>query len=139
LVNQHAWYQTFMEVNMKYFEEAKNIWINHVPKSGQADTVEGELLRAIEKLRYEAQNNGNVNWDNGFERFCQFLWETLNDRTVFDQYVLDEIKMNIDRLLDYEAPCFEDALYDSITDHIVEWSFAHKGPIKREKDPNQHR
>jgi len=51
---------------MKYFEEAKQIWVNYVPKSGQSDTVEGELIRAIEKLRYEAQNNGNVNWDQGF-------------------------------------------------------------------------
>lgn len=23
---------------------------------------------------------------------------------------------------------------DKITDHIIEWSIAHKGPIKREKD-----
>jgi hypothetical protein len=27
------------------------IWHDLVPKSGQADTVQGELLRAIEKLR----------------------------------------------------------------------------------------
>jgi hypothetical protein len=28
---------------------------------GLADTVQGELLRAVEKLRDEAQRNGNVN------------------------------------------------------------------------------
>jgi len=58
---------------MKYFEEAKFIWKNYVPKSGQADTVQGELLRVIEKLRYEAQDNGNINWDDGFEMFCHYI------------------------------------------------------------------
>jgi hypothetical protein len=125
--------------NMKYFEEAKNIWINQVPKSGQADTVEGELIRAIERLRYEAQNNGNGNWDDGFERFCQYLWETLNDRKTFDNNVLNEIKIDIDTLLNFEQPYLDDDLYDRITDHIIEWSFVHKGPVKREKDPNQYR
>ncbi|MGA3598538.1 hypothetical protein [Lysinibacillus agricola] len=38
---------------MKYFEEAKCIWGNYVSNSGQADTVEGELIRAIERLQCE--------------------------------------------------------------------------------------
>lgn len=38
---------------MKYFEEAKYIWGNYVPNSEQADTVEGELIRAIERLQCE--------------------------------------------------------------------------------------
>ncbi len=124
---------------MKYFEQAKNIWKNQVPKSGQSDTVEGELLRAVEKLRYESQNNGNGNWDKGFERFCHFLWDNLSDKKVFDNDVLSEIKKDITTLLNFEEPYLEDDLYDRITDHIVEWSVFYKGPIKREKDPNQYR
>ncbi|MFS0907509.1 hypothetical protein AB3N02_31575 [Priestia aryabhattai] len=46
---------------MRYFEEAKEIWVKYVPKSGQSGVVEGELIRAIEKLRCEAQDNGNAN------------------------------------------------------------------------------
>jgi len=76
---------------MKYFEEAKQIWVKYVPKSGQSDTVEGELIRAIEKLRYEAQNNGNVNWDLGFEQFCDYLWDVLNDTKTFNSAVIEEI------------------------------------------------
>ncbi|PLS19621.1 hypothetical protein CVD28_04170 [Bacillus sp. M6-12] len=124
---------------MKYFEEAKNIWKTQVSKSGQADTVEGELLRAIEKLRYESQNNGNSNWDKGFQLFCDFLWKTLNDKKIFHQSILDEIKRDIDTLLNFEEPYLNDDLYDRITDHIVEWSLVNKSPIKREKDPNQYR
>ena len=32
---------------VKYFEEAKRLWHTYVPKSGQADTVQGELIRAV--------------------------------------------------------------------------------------------
>lgn len=124
---------------MKYFEEAKNIWKNYVPKSGKSEIVEGELIRAIEKLRYEAQNNGNGNWDEGFELFCQYIWDILNDDKVFEKDVLHEIRTDIDTINNSEVPYLEDDLYDRITDHIIEWSIAHKGPIKRTKDPKQHR
>jgi hypothetical protein len=80
---------------MKYFEEAKIIWKSHVPKSGQSDTVEGELIRAVEKLRYEVQNNDNGNWDTGFERFCQYLWEKLNDDKTFHSKLIKEIKSEL--------------------------------------------
>jgi hypothetical protein len=46
---------------MRYLDEAGAIWKTKVPPSGQADTIEGELLRAVEKLRWEAQGNGNIN------------------------------------------------------------------------------
>jgi hypothetical protein len=38
----------------EYFKKAKSIWQSYVPKSGQSEFVQGELLRAIEKLRDEA-------------------------------------------------------------------------------------
>ena len=56
-----------------YFEEEKKIWQQFVPKSEQAETVQGELLRAVEKLRDEAIRNGNGNWDNGFEILLNYL------------------------------------------------------------------
>ncbi|MGQ0441170.1 hypothetical protein ACT4UT_34075, partial [Bacillus sp. B-TM1] len=129
----------FKEAIMKYFEEAKNIWKNQVPKNGQSDTIEGELIRAVEKLRYEAQNNGNGNWDEGLERFCKYIWDILNDSKTFESNSLEEIKYDIKTLLDYENPYLEDDLYDRITDRVIEWSIAHNGPIRREKDPKQYR
>lgn len=124
---------------MKYFEEAKNILKNQVPKNGQSGTIEGELIRAVEKLRYEAQNNGNGNWDEGLERFCEYIWDILNDSKTFESNFLEEIKFDIKTLLDFENPYLEDDLYDRITDRVVEWSIAHNSPIRREKDPKQYR
>lgn len=42
------------------------MWKNLVPKSGQADILQGEMLRQAEKLRKEACQNGNINWDDNF-------------------------------------------------------------------------
>jgi hypothetical protein len=47
---------------VRYFNEARALWKAHVPKRGQAHTVQGELMRTVEKLRDEAKRNGNVNW-----------------------------------------------------------------------------
>lgn len=63
------------EYTEKYLEECKDIWKNFVPDSGQSDVLQGELLRMVEKLRWEAQNNGNINWNEDFEYFC-FILET---------------------------------------------------------------
>lgn len=56
-----------------YVDECIDLLKNYVPKYGQANTIQGEMLRQIEKLRYEAQNNGNLNWDEDCEFFCRFL------------------------------------------------------------------
>ena len=81
---------------MTNFEACKVIWKNLVPKQGQADNLQGELLRQIEQLRWEAQNNGNINWDNNFEYFCDFLKETLCEK----QFLTDEEEKAVINALD---------------------------------------
>ena len=38
------------EYEQQYFDECKYIWKNYVPQAGQADNLQGELLREIEKI-----------------------------------------------------------------------------------------
>ena len=68
-----------------HIETCKRIWKELVPKRGQADSLQGELLRQAEKLRNEARDNGNFNWDNNFEWFCDFISGTLQDSNLFDE------------------------------------------------------
>ncbi len=124
---------------MKYFEEAKILWQNFVPQSGQADTVQGELIRAVERLRDEAQRNGNINWDKGHEIFGGFIVTTLCGSGIFDEPTQAEIKNDVARILDYQDPYLEDDLYDRLTDHIVEWYLQNKTPIIKTHDPEQFR
>lgn len=69
----------------QYFEECKFIWQNFVPKSGQARNLQGELLREIENIRCEAQDNGNVNWDDDLTYFCEFIKQSLIEQPIFSE------------------------------------------------------
>jgi len=124
---------------VKYFEQAKTLWKSSVPASGQADTVQGELLRAVEKLRDEGMRNGNVNWDEGHEMLLNFLRSTLlGDDTLCAEPKV-ALARDLDRLANYEQPVTRDDLYDRIVDYLMEWCIAHPTPIPHPPNPQLHR
>lgn len=142
------------QYNQRYFEECKYIWQNYVPKSGQSNVLQGELLRQLEKLRCEAQDNGNINWDKDFEFFCDFLRETLCSQDIFsvkekEKFVLilnyfrecgnyatrwrssqiPDDEVDIDRIA-----YTKDNLYDIVADAIGQFYSNFSAPIPYEKD-----
>jgi hypothetical protein len=123
---------------VRYFNEAARIWRECVPKSGQADTIEGELLRAVEKLRDEATRNGNINWDSGFEILLSFLESRLLDKAVYSEAKLAVIRATLVRLKDFEHPCLDDEPYDQLSDCVVEY-FQHYGSQRHFKNPDLRR
>ena len=72
-----------------------------MPKSGQSGTVQGELLRAVEKLRWKAQSNGNINWDEGFLILVEYLRTTLTADSSFTDVERITINVDLDRLRDF--------------------------------------
>ena len=123
---------------MRYFDEARTIWMTKVPPNGQADTIEGELLRAVEKLRREAQGNGNINWDEGFEILIRFLRTHLLDAAVYPDDVLKATRAILDRLSRPGLPVVEDGPYDELGDRVVEW-YRHNGSRPHLRNPNLYR
>jgi hypothetical protein len=123
---------------MQHFEEAARIWSEYVPKSGQADTVQGELLRAVEKLRDGAIRNGNINWDAGFEILLSFLESKLLDNKVYSETILAETRATLVRLRDFDHPCLDDEKYDGLGDRVVEY-FRHYGTQPHLRNPELHR
>ena len=123
---------------MQYFNEAARIWRECVPKSGQADTIEGELLRAVEKLRDEAIRNGNTNWDAGFEILLSFLESKLLDKTVCPEATLAVTRATLVRLRDFDRPCLDDDQYDQLSDRVVEY-LKYNGTQRHLKNPELHR
>jgi hypothetical protein len=131
---------------------ARYIWKNLVPKSGQADSIQGEILRAIEKLRWEAQENGNINWDYSFEMFIDFLQNTLGNEALFSGKAKTDIIADLARLRNFITPdeleneqqraglpYVEDDLYDRLTDHLVSFCRLHPLVIPMQKDQRQYR
>lgn len=115
------------------------IWRNLVPKSGQAETVQGEILRAVEKLSWEAQNNGNANWDDRFEMFIEFLGTTLSAETRLPAEIRKSVTSDLATLANFDEPYIEDDVYDRLTEAVV--AYCRLNPILARKaaDPLQYR
>ena len=119
---------------MLYREEAAELFMRYVPRSGRAGTEQGELIRAVEKLADEARRHGNAHWSPDFERLAEFVRDRLTTSSLFDRSVKDEIDADIDRILAYEDPVLDEALYGRLLDRVVEWARAHPKPIPLEAD-----
>jgi len=87
----------------KYKKEYKYIWKNLIPEKGQADNLQGELLRQLEKLRIEAQSNGNINWCGDFEFFCDFLESSICSNNAFDVITREEKEIISDALQRFKS------------------------------------
>jgi hypothetical protein len=123
---------------MKYEKEVKDIWKNFVPKSGQADTVQGELLRAVEKLRDESFRNGNINWDEGFEIFIDLLRHYLVNTKIFSEEKTVLLDYYLKKIGDGGVPCMDESAYDEISDAIIEF-YKHYGSLPHKKIENLYR
>lgn len=120
----------------KYFKASEYIWVNLVPKSGQAETLQGELIRAAERLDYEIRDNGKANWNKQFVMLGDFLRNTLINSKIFPKEVEQEIAQDIRSLIkDDHTVITEDPVYNRITRRVVEWYWRHKEPIKHKADP----
>ena len=134
---------------IKNLNVCKQIWNELVPESGQADTVQGELLRLLESLRWEAQHNGNHNWDDNYSYFCGFIRNILSEFLIEDnpqkdklcaaiEYVKEcgeyALKYNSGYISDDDVnPMLlaytDDDLYDYIADMIAEFYKGHPTEI----------
>ncbi|MGI4796122.1 MAG: hypothetical protein ACRYF2_16640 [Janthinobacterium lividum] len=125
---------------MTYFKEAKAIWTQFVPKSGQAETMQGELLRAVEKLRDGAirNGNGNGNWDQGFEMLLAYLQDHLLDTEVFSSDVIGQTETILTRLGNHEDPLLKDDPCDELGDRVVEY-YRHYGSRPHTANPRLRR
>ncbi len=114
-----------------YFETAKSLWQTYVPKSGQAKTEQGELIRIIEKLDNEIRGNAKGNWDDQFVLLANSLRDSLISSKIFPPDVENEIRNDVDSLTRSEEELFMDNdIYDRLTRRVVEWYWRHKEPIK---------
>jgi len=125
----------------QYQKECGELWRQFVPASGQADTVQGELIRVITKLEDECLRNGNMNWDMGHRMFTNFLHKYLCDAEVFDAEAISQIKRDISAIRDFgsgkKEPDFKENTedeFDRITDRVAEWCQAYPVPIKHMKN-----
>lgn len=138
----------------RYQKEYDKLWDALVPQSGQADTIQGELIRAIGRLTSEYERNGNANWDMGFRLYTNFLFKHLRDKSVFTPQTLHQIEADLQAIRYFGSrrrnPVSEQALeelvyekgedaFDRITDRVMQWCQHYPDPIKHAHNPKLKR
>ena len=96
-IDFHSMYTVVEALGIRGYKPAhtktcRKLWQEQVPEQGQADSVQAELLRQLERLRCEARRNGNINWDDNYAWFCDFIAGTLLDSGLFDEKQMDTIR-----------------------------------------------
>lgn len=66
-----------------------------VPDQGPADSVQGEVIRSVDRLASEERRNGNGNWSRGFRAFAVTLRQRLLDEQVFDSAALKSLREDV--------------------------------------------
>ncbi|HEC86934.1 MAG TPA: hypothetical protein ENI49_03585 [Thermoplasmatales archaeon] len=90
--------KTYWESNGKYQKEYDKLYKKLVPDSGKAKTTDGELLRCMTRIYYEAYNNG---WCNDktyeIEYINSYRWDAHLDINVYEKMPFNELEkaMNI--------------------------------------------
>ena len=110
--------QPVFPVNLHYPEIAMKIWTELVPKTGIANTVHGELLQAVEKLRDNAQHNGISKNRRQQKRTARFIRDTLIDSKLFDAAEIERIRTTTGRLIRNSRPYTSDDIYDHLVDQV---------------------
>jgi len=125
--------------DIKWWEEHPRLWKKWVPKSGQAPTVQGELIRCTGKVTDEAYRNGNMNWESGYDRLVRFVADTLDDAEVFTPEQRQKIRASAKAIIkDFESPDLSGhgGPYYYLTEMAVRWCLAHPTPVPHEVDPS---
>ncbi len=123
---------------LEWWEEQPRLWSRLVPKSGQAPTVQGELIRCTGKLTDEAYRNGNCNWESGYESLTRFIAETLDDADTFTDDQREKIRSSAKSIIDnFKSPDLSGhgGPYYFLTEMAVRWCLAHPKAIPRTKNP----
>jgi hypothetical protein len=112
---RETWEQTFRRLGREL-----------VPLAGEAETLQGELVRCIANLRGEAQRNGWMNWDVQHVEAVETLRRFLPEPEVFSEGDRQAIHQALDRVLyagkqgaDHGEMAY--AELDFLVQRVVEW------------------
>jgi hypothetical protein len=109
-----------------------------VPESGQAATIQGELIRAIGRTSEEFLSNGFANWDEGYERLSAFALRHLEDGT-FGPQTSAGVRADIEHIQAYGRGDdigeydLEEA-FDRLMAAAVGWCERHPDPLPHNPD-----
>ena len=114
----------------------RQIWREHVPRSGQSSVVQGELLRCLAKLRDEATRNGNIDFGQQHLRLRDYVASVLLDAEIFDAGRLNTLAADLKTIGHATRPVLDDEVWDRLDRAVADWCRAHPLPLPKDHDPD---
>ena len=117
-------------------KEHSRLWEELVPADGQAETLQGELIRIAGKLTDQAFRNGNMNWDDDHETMWRFVGNKLVSDSTFSKKEKNEIKEKVEQIIE-ENGCpdlGDDNPFYFISEKVVDYCMANETLIDFEPD-----
>lgn len=84
-----------------FVDELSALWKKLVPKEGEAETIQGEMVRAIGRIKGDYYRNGFGNWYPHCYKLPQFLAAHLIDGSTFKPFTLSVLRADIRALNAY--------------------------------------
>ncbi|MCW1885446.1 hypothetical protein OKA04_11960 [Luteolibacter flavescens] len=122
--------------------EHGRLWDAHVPPSGPAKTLQGELIRICGKLVDQAYRNGNGNWDADHETMWRFVARQITEDDTFPEAEKQVIRELVETIIRDEATpdlSGDGSTYYRVNERAVDWCMAHPEPIPHVPDGSYRR
>lgn len=110
-----------------------------VPMAGEADTLQGELVRCINNLNDEASRNGWMNFDEGDIESIDVLRRYLPDAGIFSEAVCQQIRTSLDTVRhagerDADEGGFGYTELNFLAQRVAEWCRRHDDLIYKQPE-----
>ena len=108
----------------KQFQE---YWNALVPKRGEAETIQGEIIRIVGKVGHEILDNGGINWNKDFSRILQTLLKYFSNGNSLSEEDIDTVT-NAKKQI--SGGTFNEEAIEKLEEMAVKWVLANPTPIK---------
>lgn len=108
----------------RWQEQYEELWQKLVPGRGNAETLQGEMIRIVGRVTHEILDNGALNWDADYRKMVNALANYLKQNEKLDSMLVNEA-CNLAKSVSADSEKTE--LY-RLTELVVNWVVANSVP-----------
>lgn len=114
-------------INGTWSKQHSALWELLVPGRGQADTVQGEVIRISGKVAYEVMDNGGINWDSEYRKMLKYLLDCFAEGNPLTEEELKEARY-IGKLISHSGEADDEP--ERLMELAVKWVSQNTEPIQ---------
>ncbi len=114
-------------INGTWPKQHNALWELLVPGRGQANTVQGEVIRISGRVAREVMDNGGMNWDNEYRKMLKYLLDCFAEGNLLTEKELKEAQY-IGKLISHSGEADDEP--ERLMELAVKWVAQNTEPIQ---------